>query len=517
LPENAESPSPSKFKTQFLNIEKKFIDLELTVNELTEKIKSLEEKDTKILEEKISDLEDFIMVEQAGIVEIKKTLEDLGAKLESPAEYGKPIAEMQEKLKKIESSLSGMVPEGELAKKLDEMEKKIPATTTVDLEPVNSRLNKIEAQFGKEPDVEYKNRINKIEAELAVLKTTIETAHRNFYETLEEFRRKIDVEKKLPLDYEVVSSKIELLRNNLDQLARKETEFALKSSEFEKKFEIINQRITNTLNEPVLDEIKNNRKDIIGTGSKIESLEKIISDLNRDLQGVRGSIDKFESLEKATLLSKDIENKIERFKFIEEEMRRVSSKVEMIYDSIDKRLEKVKIADTKIDELSRVLDATRKEIDQNKVQLLERVKKEDMGGLYKKLNDIENKMKPELVMKMFEEFRNNVNHELMERARREEVKNIYDRLSNIEAKIKPELVDKMAQDFKSHINQQMSEIEDKYAKEFDHVRVLVEGAGSDLNSQFNEIVEKIIFLETKLDTLERFLQENAPPQPIILE
>jgi len=80
IPEGIESSD--KFKLTLLQIEKRFVDIEIALGELKEAFSSLEQR--------IDDIEDLIMVEQAGLIELKKMLE---MKSEEPTVTETPVTE----------------------------------------------------------------------------------------------------------------------------------------------------------------------------------------------------------------------------------------------------------------------------------------------------------------------------------------------------------------------------------------------------------------------------------------
>ncbi|MHA1743339.1 MAG: hypothetical protein ACTSV6_03695, partial [Candidatus Heimdallarchaeota archaeon] len=54
-----------KFKLSLLQIEKRFVDLEVALGELNEKIKKVDVKAISEMKQRMEDIEDLIMVEQA--------------------------------------------------------------------------------------------------------------------------------------------------------------------------------------------------------------------------------------------------------------------------------------------------------------------------------------------------------------------------------------------------------------------------------------------------------------------
>ena len=98
-------------------------------------------------------------------------------------------------------------------------------------------------------------------------------------------------------------------------------------------------------------EVDGMRRDVSVISSRLDSLENVSHDFADNMIKMDSTIHKFESFEKASALGKELEAKVEEFRFIEGEIRRLSNRIESIYDSIDKRLDKVKNVEKKFPEL----------------------------------------------------------------------------------------------------------------------------------------------------------------------
>lgn len=92
----------NKFKLSLLQIEKRFVDLETTVGKLLQKVKNIDSKSLGELKEKVNELENLIMVEQTGIIELKKILEGY-----TPGR-AKLLLNIKKKLSEIEERLANL-------------------------------------------------------------------------------------------------------------------------------------------------------------------------------------------------------------------------------------------------------------------------------------------------------------------------------------------------------------------------------------------------------------------------
>lgn len=102
---------PEDVKT--LEVEKKLIDLQLSISKLEERISGMEtpkieetpnainKSDIDDIKQRLEDAEDLVMLEQAGILEMKKIIEEQNGKPASPG--------LEEKIKDMETRMETMV------------------------------------------------------------------------------------------------------------------------------------------------------------------------------------------------------------------------------------------------------------------------------------------------------------------------------------------------------------------------------------------------------------------------
>jgi DNA repair exonuclease SbcCD ATPase subunit len=426
----------NKFKLSFLQIEKRLVDLETIISDLSTKVNEISTIPVAELKERMDDIEDLVMVEQAAVLELKKLLETTGVP-STPSG-------LEERIRKVEERLSNI------------------------LTDINSKLQ----QYTVAP--QFESKLNELEQRLEKLK---------------------EVTSRPETGFELVTPDIGGLKAAVDDLSKRSIELDLKMAELEKKVEFIRSSSVGTIPESILDEIKTNRKDLIDTGLRVDSLERVTRELVSNVQKLESSLKKLENLERVSLLSKDIEEKIERFKFIEGEMRRLSSKVEMMYESIDKRLDVVRNVEREFPKLSETISKLAKDIDKNKIDIIDRVKKVDMD---KKLIESEDRLTTI------------VNHQITKRM--EELRR------DLEPKIrltKAEETQKMLDEVNSRIDRIEEEL--KHTRSFVSMKVEELKSPSMIDQQMNELLEKIIFLESRLTAIERTLEETARVHPIIIE
>jgi len=554
LGENLEKGGSRK---DILQLEKKLVDLELAVTELKESISSIDVSMVPDLKQRLDDVEDLIMVEQAGIIELKKMLDE--SKPEKPT-----IPEgLEGRLKSIEDNIPNLVEKTELESRLEEVQKELPKEEKP--APVE-----IEGLYDK---------ITGLETSLSELKSQTDNISKELYEKFNEISLKATGVKKSPIDIDLLSSKIETGKRSIDELYKKKLELDLKVEEISKKMEILENNMGESPGQELLDGLKLNRREIVATNARIDSLERVARELMGDVQNFEKSIRNFESIEKISLLSKNIEEKLERSRFIEEEIKRLASKVEMIYDEIDKKFGKLrgleKDYSESISELMESNEANKKEIlkikkgetgnfekiiqeSRNAIENMRKTQSEYLAETDKKIYEyIDNKLESTnkkstsvdispligRINSLTEEYKNfagDVSKKIisMENIKPVVEKRIEELTKTLQPMIKKEIepmerrmretrldeVNRILTDVTTKIaviESKLSSMEKNYGNKVAEVpkmqeKVIVRESRF-LEEQFKEVVNRMIFLESRLIAVEGMMHEKSQALPIIIE
>ncbi|MEM7821339.1 MAG: hypothetical protein QXX38_00795 [Candidatus Aenigmatarchaeota archaeon] len=239
-----ENQEEEKTKLKLLQIEKRVIDSEILLNELKEKMEKVEVEEIKKkieefseLKEKFEEIEDLIMVEQAGIIELKKIMEN--TKPTIPPELIERIEKIEKKLLEIPTQKVGI--------------------------GIQERIKEIEDGFNS-----FKFEVRKI----------VEDVDRKISDIVTKTTSKPDEE------FKFYSSGIESLKNNVENLSKKIAGIEASLSEIYKRLEAIENR-----EETEVKELSTPMKDI---KEKLKFFEEGITKLSE-------ISDKIQSLEKKIL------------------------------------------------------------------------------------------------------------------------------------------------------------------------------------------------------------------------
>jgi chromosome segregation ATPase len=398
-----------KFKLSLLQIEKRLLDLEVAIGEIKEKLDGFDLSEISDIKERLEDVEDLATLENVGILEFKKMIEEIKERLKDIKNINTSIISLQKKIAELETS------------------QKIVMETSDTKKVVN--------------------RIKELQNEIIGLRSLVGKLEKTLYEKIGEIEGKTR-----GVDFDYLASKIESIKNDLDYLNKKKVEMDLKLAEYESKFDLLEENLKKSLSDTLLNEIKGLKKDLIMQNGRVDAVESVTRNISTEINRIETELKKFKSLESLTNLSKDVEEKIETIRFLENEIRRISSKVETIYDNISNEIGKIKNFEVKLTLSDEAIKKLQDELDKTKLFVLERAKKTDVGELIGKINEL----------------------------RRE-------------------------------IDELRKEVKTMPKKEITHIPSHVD------REELSEILNRMVFLESRISAIEKALEESSKVKPIVLE
>ncbi len=441
MAENGES-----LKMKILQLEKRFVELELAVTELKEQTKA----GSPEFEERVGDIEDLIMVEQAGILELKKMME--GAQTQ------------------ISAALKEKIPEG-LNERLEKIDKEIAEIENI-AKPTETEMQAIH------------DGLRGLKKDLGFLSVDI-------YDKIREVQTKVNSfegrPSSSPIDFDLITSKIDSLKRTVEDVSEKRMELDMKLGEVDKKFQLLESRVSGSMSQAIEEEVRSAKKDVFASNVRLDSVERVVKNLILETEELNKKGQSFESIEKLSMLKNDVEDKLGRFKMAEDELRRLSSKMELIYDNVDKRLRNIHYLEKVVPELSDSISKLAKEVDRNRVEILSRAKREDLEqGISSEERAVGSKM---IVM--------NERIGMIEEDMKKIVK-VGSEIASVES-----LMESV-----TDLNFKIRNLEDK---------ISALQVPSALNVPLNELLEKIVYLEGKMNALNKNLGDLARARPVIVE
>lgn len=488
-----------KFKLSLLNMEKRFVDLEMTVSSLTERLKSGQVESVQAVNQRLEDIEDLIMIEQAGLMELKNVMERAENKFQTVIGFDE----------KVEKKLEGKIASVEhLAKNAAEKEDQIKLKSEL-----NKKISRVEreiADIRSTPTIEsvsplevgeLRNKLQDLEKRVSAFIRTTGDLKKSVEERVKSAVKDVQLG---TAGFEFMNSKLESLKAGIDVLNDKRVGMDMKMDGLEEKIGSLEKRERDSLPDKLLDEVKISKRGLNTNNVKIESLERVVRELTANMQGIESKAKRFESLERLTNLKKEVDEKLRRFKFLEEEMSKLSSRVEIMYNSLDKRLMVIKNQEKDIKRLSQSMTEFVKDLEHVRIDMNARVEKKDVGkilqGVEKKVGSAEDIDK--IVKSMSEEL-----------------DGVKKSLSELKRGVREVGKEELPGGFKVVVNDlgmRMSELEKVLEMIQSSVGELAQRVQepSMYDMRLKEIVDKFVFLETRLAAMESMLQKT---RPIILE
>lgn len=572
-----------KYKLTFNQIDKRFVNLELAFGELSEKVKTaIDQQTTKELEQRVGDVEDLAMVENAGVIELKNMLEDLQTSLEKPKEAKFPTS--PEDVNKFASILMPSLESSILPKinsKFSEIEEKIknvPTNASIDdiknvIDTITVEMKNLVDYTRKESEVlkngaqsidkmksNLENLLDKTEKEVGDLKNQVQSINLKF-SGIEENVKKIPSDAYISslVSFELkslldgIKGDIEGLKDGIEAIDIKttkrisdfnldlendvkylkdkiETETVAKS-DVDLKLSEIEQRVRSIYGVTDVNEVKNSIESV-----KTE-LRNLVDETKRDIEGLKNEAQSIDN-KAVKKLATDFDS---RFYATQEEINSLSDKMRSLADEVENDFGDLKVKTSIesgaikkiVSEVSDVRTEFGKEIRylKDKIEGEEATKADmDLKFLSNRVNVLKDNLdflvnrKTELEMKVqdLEKILSQLILKVDEAAPIDALRKFEDdrkKLEAIDSKI--DFIEKSIKAFYEGLNR--SEHILKGAESSQRLPLGGNrGSGEEevstlLDRQINELLEKLISLETRIGTLERTLTTNKRHHPIILE
>ena len=299
--ENDLSRVENKFKLSLLQAERRLVDLEMAIGELQGKIKDIDVKAFSDLNQRVGDLEDLTMVENMGVIEVKKMMDEIRNRLQDMKNINGAVVDLQKKVAEISATPKAGVPIDDKAIK------------------------------------DISERTKTLESTVVGLRTLVAKLEKTFYEKIGMLEGKTH-----GFDFDYLASKVEGIKTDLEEMNKRKLEMELKAVDYENKLSMTAEDLKESLTNALTNEIKSTRKEIITQATRIDAVESVTRNITSEIEKLNVLLNKFQSIESLMGLGKTIEGKIETMRFLENEIRKLSSNVGTIYDNISSEIGKIK-------------------------------------------------------------------------------------------------------------------------------------------------------------------------------
>lgn len=267
-----QSNPEDKFKLSLLSMQNRFIELEGAIGELSTKIQNIKLPENTELEQRVSDLEDLIYVEQAGIEELKGMLEQ--QQEQKPEE--KPQISAEDVQKIVEPILAKM--KNDLESRIGQM-KMQNAVSPQPLSDLNKKLGQMEGQlqalhhFRAELD-EMRSKVEPLNPD--VIRSIVAEISDLRIETNREIRELKEKVGNVPLyaDMQFLSNRVKDLKLTMDNLLNMKVEIDARILNMERN--LADRGAGNgSIASNIISEVEDTKKQVFEMQKKLASVDSL--------------------------------------------------------------------------------------------------------------------------------------------------------------------------------------------------------------------------------------------------
>jgi len=387
--ENPGEEIENKFKFALLQVDKRLVNLEIAIGEISEKIKNLKSIDAETIDaikERMDELEDLVMVENLGEIELKRFLENIESKTNELSEKTASFSEELEKIKDLGAKIEEIKKLEEEIKKLNERLEPIETSTLKKLEEEISFLKEKNEKLALKEDLEKieKNIKEVNEKMVGILTPTQEII--DMADKILALEGKIKVLEDFREDFYPIRSEIIKLKERLSLFDFSSLE---KINKLEKDFTELNEKISQLVLK--IEKLKSKPEVYENLDKRMSDLEDKIKILQEETFGKIGDVVKKETEEKINAMKEDLKrvmNEVENLSKRFESLSIPSPEIE----KLGERLNQLDLKIENIEKFTGEFDLIKKEIGAIEPSILKKMG-ESLSNFKNKIDLIEEKVK----------------------------------------------------------------------------------------------------------------------------
>jgi len=402
-------------KIKFLDLEKRFVELEMSVSKLKDQLKGLEGIKMDELLERVEELEDLILVESAAAnelrnliesndtTEIKGEVENLRKTLEEKVgNLEKSFSEISEKLVKFNEEISKLKEEIQTKEETKELESfkmeidekisnlensfsEISNEVKKKLEELENLKTKIEDEINKRLPESFLTDFVKLENEVGLLKV-------NFSSLSKEVERIFsDVQLLKPDVIKEVLSKVVEIRGEMENKYQEIISFSSSlagSKEKIKEIPVIQSKIDELVNQisqlKASLELINTQLSLFSSKKELEDLKSMVNSLEKELSEFKNTAPQKNDVDKISNIVTELEKRIEDINLSLSKNISETKMLAQAVTSLSSSLAEIKNKEQTISNYVRIEDFSNLVIDFKRIsQELEKIKKDELTFLTK--------------------------------------------------------------------------------------------------------------------------------------
>jgi len=482
-----------KFKLSLLSMDKRFMDLEFAISEIAARVKDIDPENLKTLDQRIESMEDMVMVEQAAVLELKHVMEGVDQGFRSVASL-RDVEDMRERVRRVENLARAAAEMTDLPAELSQETRQ----RLKSLEDGVSELKEKVVEVVSPMEVaEMRRGLGNLGERVSLMRMTVDDLKRNIDKRVQEGIKGAQI---TTADFGFIDSKVNSLKTAIDILSDKRVENEMKIAAMEQRLAAVHagEAGDSPLSEKMMDELRNMKRELEGAKLRMDSVERVVQETARMAHDAEAAASRFEGFERLSGLQHEIDDKLRQFNFVKDEMGRLSNRVEMMYENIDKRFAAMRGSERELHDLGKGVADARKEIEMTKFGLMRAASKDELANVAAEVGGarrLEGRVE-----------------ELGEAVRKLDAAHGREPQGGVSAEvlvIMKELADRLENAERTVIDMQ------KAAEAAPSVPGQL--GMQDFEGRMNEVIDKLVFLESRLSALEAIFQTSSRTQAVVIE
>ena len=487
-----------KFKLSMLNMEKRFIDMEFAISELASRVKDINPENIVTYDNRIEALEDMITVEQAGVCELKQVMQRVDEGFTTSATL-RDVEDMRERVRRVEN----------LARAAAEMTD-LPAEMS---EETKHRMKSLEDGMAELRDktfeavspmevAEMRRTVNNLDERMTMMRMGIDELKRSIDKRVQDGIKGAQI---TTADFDFINTKINSVKSAIDMLSDKRMENEMKIAALEQRLSAIHggqgDDGSGMLSEKMFEELKTMKRDVETAKLRMESVERVTSETSRIAQEAEKAARRFEGFERLSGLKNEVDDKLQQFRAVQSEISNLSNRVESMYEGVEKRFAELRGAEREMHDMGRVIADTRRDVEELKLAAHRNASKEDVAKVA-----VSSSMAGRLEGKVAE-LEDNIHR--MDKA----YGNVRGSsgVSNEVLSILKEMDDRL-----EVAEETLSQVQ-KSAGGGNVVSATGLMGPQDIEGRFGDIIDKLVFLESRLSAMEAIYQTSSKTHAMVIE
>jgi chromosome segregation ATPase len=335
-------------KLKFLELEKRFVELEMNVSKINESLKKLEATKLNEVLERFEEIEDLVMIENAAVVELKellertdtegvrKELEETKKSLED--RFNSLASTLEENLENIRKGLEEM--KGIKVKVEEELNRKIPSTLFEDFVKLGNEFSFLKAKISS-----LEKQLDEVYAEVKLVKPElVKEALSKITEVKVSIEEKMNEVEKLITSISTEREEIKKITSIEERMSKVNSQLSNFSAELEKLNEKIEEDMKKFATKNDIENIAKKYVNIEDFSSLLLDFKKLQQDFEKARQELLNAVNRSE----IQPIFKGIESMKEEIKNVKKDL--IPSKV------IQQIANKLSLLEAKINNLEKMFE-----------------------------------------------------------------------------------------------------------------------------------------------------------------